>query len=446
MALFDIVVRPASISVPPGGEASCTVTIRNRSDVVQRALIEVIGEAASWCVTDRDGVALLPGQEADAAVVLRPPRNPSPHAGGVSFAVKVTPKGAPDESVVVAADVVVAPFHATTATITPAVAKGYRRGRQTVMVRNEGNTPGPVDISAEDPDLLLEVDVAPSTLLLDPGAVGRARIAVRGLSDGEGAGTGPQGYRVSVRAGDEPPLELEGSVRLRTVPAARVASMLCVFVVLAIAGTMLARRDGTTPTARAGPSTTPSVLTTPTSGTPSTPAPTTAAAVTTVAPTGAAAAIAMGAECRTTADLRVNGRMLASADRAFVRTFADEGTAIAGRNLLTRHPMVCTIGNPAADDSVLTFHPPPADPTLEVAGSRCSARYAPASLGKNKTPDNALFVVEVGPNQFLFYQKEVDRDRALALLQGHNQICWLGGGAEDIFGAFFNWAGALTYF
>ena len=126
--------------------------------------------------------------------------------------------------------------------------------------------------------------------------------------------------------------------------------------------------------------------------------------------------------------------------------FADEATAIAGRNLLARNPMVCTIGNPAADDSVLTFHPPPADPGLEVPGSRCSARYAPAGLGRTKTPDNASFVVEVGPRQFLFYQREVDRDRAYALLQGYNQVCWLGGGAEDIFGTFFNWSGAVTYF
>jgi hypothetical protein len=446
LALLDIVVRPASISVRPGGEASCTVTIRNRSDVVQRVLIEVIGEAAPWSVADRDGVALLPGQEADAAVVLRPPGDPSSRAGGVSFAVKVTPKDAPDDSVVAAADVVVLPFHATTATIAPAVASGYRRGRQTVTVRNGGNTPVPIEISAEDPDLLLEIDVSPSTLLLDPGDAGRARVVARGLADSGAAAGGPHGYRVSVRAGDEPPLELEGAVRLRRAPLGLIGSIVCVLVVLGVAVSLLVGRDGTAPAAQPGRSTTSSVQTTPTSATPSSVTPTTLGTATTVVPTGAAAAIAMGAECRTTGDLRVNGRVLGNPDRTFARTFTDEGTAIAGRNLLIRHPMVCTIGNPAADDSVLTFHPPPADPTLEVPGSRCSARYAPASLGKSKTPDNALFVVEVGPNQFLFYQKEVDRDRAFALLRGHNQICWLGGGAEDLFGAFFNWAGALTYF
>lgn len=443
MALLDIVVRPTSISVPPGGEASCTVTIRNRTEVVQRALVEVIGEAASWSVADRDGVALLPGQEADATVLLRPPRGPSPHAGGVSFAVKVTPKGAPDESVVAAADVVVTPFHATTATLVPAVATGYRRVRQTVTVRNGGNAPVPVEISAEDPYLVLEADVTPSTLLLDPGAAGRARVAIRGLAGGGGAG--PHGYRVSVTAGDEPPLELAGAVRLGRITVTIVAPIVCMLAVLAIAGTLLTRRDGTAPAAQVGPSST-AAPAPPASGTPSSAPPTTVAIVTTVAPTGAAAAIAMGAECRATADLRVNGRTLANADRTFVRTFADEGTAVASRNLLTRHPMVCTIGNPAADDSVLTFHPPPADAALEVPGSRCSARYAAASLGKSKTADNASFVVEVGPNQFLFYQKEVDRDRALALLQGNKQICWLGGGGEDIFGTFFNWAGAVTYF
>lgn len=445
MPLLGIALQPSSVSVPPGGEASCTVTIRNRSDAVQRAVVEVIGEAASWSVADRDGVALLPGQEAEAVVLLRPPRQPVPNAGPVSFAVKVTPRDTPDESIVAAADVVITPFHATTAAIAPQVASGYRHGRQTVTVRNGGNTPVPVEIAADDPELFLEVDVAPSTLLLAPGASGRARIATRAVANG-GGGSEPHSYAVSVRAGDDPPLELPGAVRLGAFPIRAAGSVACLLAILVVAGTLLSRRSDTTPAGQPGSATTAGSPTT-TGSSPAAPTvPTTAVVVSTVPATGAAAAIAMGAECRATADLRVNGRTLNNADRTFVRTFPDEATAIAGRNLLTRHPLVCTIGNPAADDSVLTFHPPPADPALDVPGSRCSARYASSALVRSKTPDNASFVVEVGPNQYLFYMSEADRDRAFALLQGHNQICWVGGGAQDIFGTFFNWVGAVTYF
>jgi hypothetical protein len=160
--------------------------------------------------------------------------------------------------------------------------------------------------------------------------------------------------------------------------------------------------------------------------------------------TGEAAAVAMGAPCRTTADLRTTGRVLSSPDGAFVRQFPDETTARAARDLLTRHGTVCTIGDPAAGDSVLTFHPPPVEPTPNVPGSRCSPRYTPAALTKNQT--SQTFAVDVGPTQHLLYAKAVDRDRAFALLQGHTQICWLGGGTEDIFSSFFDWSSAVTYF
>jgi len=68
----------------------------------------------------------------------------------------------------------------------------------------------------------------------------------------------------------------------------------------------------------------------------------------------------------------------------------------------------------------------------------------PERLIKNRSQDG--FVVELGPSQYLFYATEVDRDRAFALLQGYTQICWLGGGTEDIFSSFFDWSTALTYF
>jgi len=107
--------------------------------------------------------------------------------------------------------------------------------------------------------------------------------------------------------------------------------------------------------------------------------------------------------------------------------------------------MFCTIGDARDADSELTFFPPPVEATPSVPGSKCTARYAPERLITSKSQDNT-FVIEVGLGQYLFYSDEADRDRALALLQGHSQFCWVGGAGEDVFSDFFEWGSAVTYF
>lgn len=347
-----------------------------------------------------------------------------------------------------------------TAIVEPPTRTGFRQTRYVLRVHNGGDLAVVVDLAVEDPDRLLEVSVSPSTLEVAPAASATARIRAR-VIPGWPIGDDPvRGFRAIVRAPDHAPVTAEAFMRLRSLPGrpllAAGAAAGAVVVGVALVAAALGGGGGkqlATSAAAPGPtvastaattvpvSTTAGAAPATTSGatTPATSAPTTGPAA-----SGPAAAIGLGAACRPSSELRVDGRTLTTGDGSFVRRFADDSSTLAARNLLARKATFCTIGNAAADDAELAFLPPPIDSTPAVPGSKCTARYVPERLVKNRSQDG--FVVELGPGQYLFYAKEVDRDRAFALLQGYSQICWVGGGTEDIFSAFFDWGAALTYF
>jgi hypothetical protein len=354
-----------------------------------------------------------------------------------------------------------------TATVEPTTRTGFRQRRYVLRVHNGGDVAVAVDLAVEDPDRLLEVSVSPSTLEVAPAASATARIRAR-VIPGWPIGDDPvRRFRAIVRAPDHGPVTAEAFMRLRSLPdrpllAAGICGALVAVALAAAAlgggrgkqlATSVAASGRTVPTT-AGATTVPvnttagaapaattgaSPATTTGASAPATSTPTTAAAA-----SGPAAAIALGAMCRPSSDLRVDGRTLTTGDGRFVRRFADDSATLAARNLLARKATFCTIGNAAGDDAELAFLPPPVEPTPAVPASRCTARYVPERLVKSRSQDG--FVVEMAPGQYLFYAAEVDRDRAFALLQGYTQICWLGGGAEDIFSSFFDWSTALTYF
>ena len=97
--MAGVVLSPTSVSVTPGGEAVCTVTIRNSSAVVDSYVVSVLGDAAAWATVTPASVSLFPGADGTAEIRFRPPRNSSLRAGPVDFGVRVSSTQASDDSV-----------------------------------------------------------------------------------------------------------------------------------------------------------------------------------------------------------------------------------------------------------------------------------------------------------------------------------------------------------
>ena len=165
-----------SVTADPGGETSCSIRLRNTGKVVDQVLLDVIGDAQPWSTVEPAQLNLLPGTDAVARVVFRPPRSGAVPAGMVPFAVRAMSQEDPDGSTIEEGTVEDNPFFDLKAVLVPGTARGRRLARYQIVVENEGNTPVHAAVSVSDPDRLLEFRVKPDTLVTHPGTATFVRL------------------------------------------------------------------------------------------------------------------------------------------------------------------------------------------------------------------------------------------------------------------------------
>jgi hypothetical protein len=164
------------VTADPGGETSCSIRVRNTGKVVDQILLDVLGDAQPWSTVEPAQLNLLPGTDAVARVVFRPPRSGAVPAGTVPFAVRAISQEDPDGSTIEEGTVEVNPFFDLRAILVPGTARGRRLAQYQLVIENEGNTPVHAAVSVADPDLLLECRVKPDTLVAQPGTATFVRL------------------------------------------------------------------------------------------------------------------------------------------------------------------------------------------------------------------------------------------------------------------------------
>jgi hypothetical protein len=159
----------SSIEAAPGAEASCEVLVRNTGMVVDRVLLDVLGDANEWATVEPDQLSLLPGTGGSARITFRPPRTSFPPAGPVPFALRVMSQEDPEGSVIEEGTVAVGSFTDISAELVPKTSHARRQGHHKLIVQNRGNAPAEVRLSAADPDDALEFRFKPEFISADPG-------------------------------------------------------------------------------------------------------------------------------------------------------------------------------------------------------------------------------------------------------------------------------------
>jgi hypothetical protein len=162
-------IENVTLEVDPGAETSCDVRVRNTGMVVDRVLLEVLGEAADWAEIEPPQLNLLPGTDGTARVIFRPPRSSDVLAGLVDFAVRARSQEDPDGSVVEEGTVTVARFSELVAEMRPRTVRARRRARFRLIVSNLGNHPLNTEISALDADAELDFRIHPEVIVTRPG-------------------------------------------------------------------------------------------------------------------------------------------------------------------------------------------------------------------------------------------------------------------------------------
>jgi hypothetical protein len=205
------------LSVEPGRETTCELTLSNTGTIVEQFTIMVLGDGAAWIRPDPPVVSMFPGAQQTVKLHFSPPRDHSTLAGQMPFAVKVIPSNEPEESVTEEGVISVGSFNDVGAELLPRRPVGRIYGRQKLAVDSRGNLPLAVAVSALDASDALRFRFRPEKLTAAPGAAHFTRIRIKPRKRFFRGHPQIKPYQVTVGAEGERPLVLDGQFEQRAV-------------------------------------------------------------------------------------------------------------------------------------------------------------------------------------------------------------------------------------
>jgi hypothetical protein len=160
--------------VAPGSAVTATLTLQNRSLVVDELSVRVENVPAEWVRFSQPRVSLLPGAQQVITVSLQPPRSAEAREGEQVFTLVVT-SAENGSALTVAGSVRILPFHALSARLEPV------RGRRdfTLHLDNQGNAPVNVSLTGTDDEKALDFQFSPASLSLPPGVARAVPLRVK---------------------------------------------------------------------------------------------------------------------------------------------------------------------------------------------------------------------------------------------------------------------------
>ena len=173
-------IEPSQVSIQPGGEARIIVTIFNPGTVVEGYVIDVVAAVPlPWAEVQPPTVSVYPQQEATAIVVFSPPSGPGAPGGIFPFGVRARSQIEGGGSAVAEGDLEIGAVSGLQAKLTPLASTGRWSGRHTLQIRNGGNAPARLRLTAESPDQALGFLVSPAVIEVPLGGEATARLKVR---------------------------------------------------------------------------------------------------------------------------------------------------------------------------------------------------------------------------------------------------------------------------
>jgi hypothetical protein len=190
------------VRVEPGGQAGAGVEVANRSKTAVRVSLELRGPAAAWSAVEPSRLSLPAGGSATATITVRPPRIDRMKPGRYPVDVAAVSLEARGVSAVEHLDIDVLPMVALEAVLAPSVLRGRREASSKLTVANRGNAPAELSLNGDDPEATLQFRISPAKLKLKPGASGHATVVVRARGDNRSRADLARPFRVVGSAGD----------------------------------------------------------------------------------------------------------------------------------------------------------------------------------------------------------------------------------------------------
>ncbi len=159
--------------VAPGSAVTATLTVQNRSAVVDELLVSVSGIPTEWVRLSKDRVPLLPHAQETLTLTFAPPRRSEAVATAYTVVVTVTSREQ-RTSVAKSAALKVLPFQAFALSLEPA----RSRGDFQVLARNDGNTPAAYRFRGHDDEQALFYQFKQDSATFQPGQLGAIALQV----------------------------------------------------------------------------------------------------------------------------------------------------------------------------------------------------------------------------------------------------------------------------
>ncbi|MFD9702959.1 hypothetical protein [Lentzea sp. NPDC059081] len=167
------------VTATPGESATCEIHVRNDGQVVDRFLLDVVGDAREWVTVSPAELSVFPGEEGTARITFSPPRSPDVPAGETPFAVRIMSTEDTEGSAVHEGTVVVAEYTEIDAELVPRTTRGSRTGRQHLVIDNKGNHEVPTDVQVVDPEDQLRGSTPTPQVLTEPGTATVVEVKVK---------------------------------------------------------------------------------------------------------------------------------------------------------------------------------------------------------------------------------------------------------------------------
>jgi hypothetical protein len=234
----SIALTAPAVAVEPGSESTLEFRLRNTGSVVDEFTLGILGDAAGWTAVVPPTISLFPGAEETGRIVFRPPRNASVPAGAIPFGLHAVSREDAAGSAVEEGTVQVGAFQDPYAELVPRTSRGSRSGNHDLAVDNRGNVRLNAEVEAADADRLLEFDVNPPGVVVEPGMAQFAKVKVKPTKRFWRGSPKTRPFQLVVRSEGAAPVTLEGAMLQEAVLppwfARAVMALIALLIVLII--------------------------------------------------------------------------------------------------------------------------------------------------------------------------------------------------------------------
>jgi serine/threonine protein kinase len=171
-----VVMEETQLSVDPGSTVTSTMTLLNQGPTVDHFEISERGVPDTW-VQLPDTVRLMPGQQQEVSIVIRPQRSPQSRAGRYALTFRVTSRNTPSQVVEVKAALTVTPYIQFSSSIQPQKIRSNQRVN--VRIQNQSNIPETFIIRGQDRADALTFDPPQAQIRVDGGKDAQTQVRIK---------------------------------------------------------------------------------------------------------------------------------------------------------------------------------------------------------------------------------------------------------------------------